>query len=566
MRLGVHLRLAGACLLLAVTLSACASPATTAVVRLPMPGTKVRQMDRFHALLAHSHDLGPVTASTRVSFLASLRHPGMSRAAAQLAAMYDPHSTRFGHYDSLRQWMRSTGLSPSMVDQVRAVLRRSGIAVDWQPGDGWMLVGGPAGAVERVFSVRIHEYRAVSGRRYYASARDPVIPHALASIVVGTGHVSNYPDRGFRIVPVGGLRPADLFSAYNITPLRSRHLDGSGETIAFIEIDGFHQSDFNAFTQHFGLSAMHPIVRAGPRLSNVDGEAELDMEVAHEIAPGAKLLVYNCSRRCSSSDMVNLESLAVRQNPRSIINISLGGCESAEGQGLVSAESSVFTEADLLGESVFAASGDNGAFTCLDQNWGAPPGPGAIGVSSPASSPGLTSVGGTRLSLHANATWYREEVWENPPATAGSGGGVSAYFPRPSWQHGQGVDNLYDRSGRREVPDVAADADPAGSVQIIVNGHLTAAGGTSQAAPIWAGITALVDQYLRGRKEAPAGFLNPTLYALASGKPAYAPFHDVTAGSNLVYPATTGYDMASGLGTPDAWNLARDLAAREAGK
>ncbi len=552
--------------ILLAALSGCSPGAATGTVRVPVLVASAAPADRFHALLARSRDLGPLPPATAVSFVALLRDPASRSGAARIAAIYNPHSSLFGHYESAGEWARRFGPSPALVARVQAMMRRSGITASWRAGDSWMLLNGSARAVERTFHVRIHRYRALSGRRFYAAPHDPVIPAVLDSFFAGTGHLSSYPDRRIRVVPIAGLRPTDLQTAYDISPLRSRHLDGSGETIVFIEIDGFHQSDFDVFTQHFGLPAMHPAIAAGPRLSNVDGEAELDMEVAHEIAPGAKLRVYNCSSSCSSGDMVSLENQAVRQNPRGIINISLGGCESAEGRGLVDAENSAFTEADALGESVFAASGDNGAFTCLDQNWGAPPGPGAIGVSAPASSPGVTAVGGTRLSLHTNGTWYREEVWENPPATAGSGGGISAYFARPSWQRGPGVRNSYDGSGRRELPDVAADADPAGSAQIVINGHLTAAGGTSQAAPIWAGMTALMNQYLKQRGESSAGFLNPVLYALTAGKPAYPPFHDVTIGTNLVYPATPGYDLASGLGTPDAWNLVRDIAAYKAGK
>jgi kumamolisin len=116
------------------------------------------------------------------------------------------------------------------------------------------------------------------------------------------------------------------------------------------------------------------------------------------------------------------------------------------------------------------------------------------------------------------------------------------------------------------VPDVAGDADPLTSAQVVIGGNLTEAGGTSQAAPIWAGITALVNGYLKGHGKPVAGFVNPALYRLAAGSPTYPPFHDVTVGGNLVYPAGPGYDMATGLGTPNAWNLARDLLIQKGGK
>ena len=148
---------------------------------------------------------------------------------------------------------------------------------------------------------------------------------------------------------------------------------------------------------------------------------------------------------------------------------------------------------------------------------------------------------------------------ENPPATAGTGGGISGFFKQPAWQRGPGVVGVDNPHGMREVPDVAAIADPETSAQVYIDGQFTQEGGTSQAAPVWAGMTALINQYLKGRGLHAVGFLNPALYRLAAGKPGHSPFHDVTMGTNLANPATRGYDMATGLGSPDAWNLARDL-------
>jgi kumamolisin len=118
-------------------------------------------------------------------------------------------------------------------------------------------------------------------------------------------------------------------------------------------------------------------------------------------------------------------------------------------------------------------------------------------------------------------------------------------------------------SGRycREVPDVAADAAPSSGAAVRVKGRWLSEGGTSLAAPVWAAMTALIDQYLRSRGGNPVGFANPVLYRLASHPPARTPIRDVTVGTNDFYPAGPGYDMVTGLGSPDAWNLARDLAS-----
>lgn len=534
-----------------------AFPATVA----PAAGTAAAP---FPSLLAHSRDLGPVTSSQTVTFLAVLRNPSARRQAAELAAIYSPHSRLFGHYKNAQH--PGAGALAHDVGFARAFLRRAGLTVSWEPGSEWLLVRGGARAVERVFRVRVHAYIASSGLHYYAAARDPRIPGPLRAVITGAGHIWSYPDRRPSIIPVAGLRPLDLLRAYDINPLRSRGLTGKGVTIAFVEIDGFRQADLNAFTQHFSLPAMHPTIAAGLPISKVQGEAELDLEIAHEIAPGARLVVYNCGPVCTNNQMLQVESQAVSGSSRGIISISLGGCEKAEGAQSVQAENSTYARAAALGETVLVASGDTGAYTCLQQNWGAAPSPRYVGVSSPASEPNVTAVGGTSLDLHANSAWYREQAWQNAAATAGTGGGTSAYFARPTWQRGPGVITSYNTANRREVPDIAADADPLTGAQVVISGQLTQVGGTSQATPIWAGMMALMNQYLKQQHLPVAGFLNPALYRLAAGSPTYPPFHDVTLGSNLLYPTGPGYDMTTGLGSPDAWNLVRDLAAYEGGR
>jgi kumamolisin len=487
----------------------------------------------------------------------ALRDATSAAERAKLAAISNPRSASFGHYLTPRQYASLVGPSRSRVRRALALLRRHGLRGTWRPGADWMDVDGPAGAIDRMFHVRIDRFRSRSGVRFYASRHDPSVPRSLRAVMSVAGHISSYSTVRRASIRPGGLLPADLLTAYDIKPLRSHGMNGSGQTIAFIEIDGYDQNDLDAFTQRFNLPPLQPQTMNGVRLSDVEGETELDLEVAHEIAPRARLRLYNCPNNCSGSDLVDLETRAVRDNPKGIVSVSIGACEPAAGRGDAQAESAAFSPTGALGVSTFVASGDNGAYTCLDQDWGAPPGPRSLGVSIPASVPGVTAVGGTRLSLNSNSTWYREEVWENPAETTGSGGGRSVYFSRPSWQRGPGTGG-----SMRQVPDISAAADPLTSAQVVIGGSVTEAGGTSQAAPIWAGITALMNQYLTRQGKPVAGFLNPALYRLATAHPQYSPFHDVTLGTNLAYPAGSGYDMATGLGTPDAWNLVRDLAAQ----
>lgn len=516
-------------------------------------------------MLRYAHDLGSAPDSLRVSVVLLLRDPVKRQPEADVAAIYDPRSPQFGRYKSVSQVETLYGPRPAAVAGIRRVLARHGLTVHWHPGDAWMLVDGPAARADQTFGIRIHRYRLGSGKEFWASSANPIIPTALRSTVVGAAHVTSYLDRRDTLVPPDGLTPVDMVQAYDVQPLRSQGFTGKGETIAFIEIDGYRQQDFDAFTKKFGLPAMHPILRYGSAIGHVDGEAELDMQVVHEIAPAAKLTVYNCSGTCSNSDFIRTEAQAVRGTPGGIISVSIGGCESAEGADLARAEATNFDRADALGESVFVASGDSGAFECLSQNWNAAPTAQYVGVSSPASVPGVTAVGGTRLSLTSQGQWYREQAWEVAPQTAGTGGGISGVFLQPSWQRAPGVQNSLNSGHMRELPDVAADADVLTSAQVNVNGQFNQVGGTSQATPIWAGITALINQYLKQRGGHGVGFFNPALYSLARSHQPYPPFHDITLGGNLFYPATVGYDLATGLGTPDSWNLARDLNAYQRG-
>jgi len=115
----------------------------------------------------------------------------------------------------------------------------------------------------------------------------------------------------------------------------------------------------------------------------------------------------------------------------------------------------------------------------------------------------------------------------------------------------------------RQVPDVSADANPDTGNDILHGGVVITGGGTSLSTPIWAAFTALTDQYLRAQGGRAVGFFNPELYRLAATNPPYRPLHDITVGGNDLYLAAVGYDMVTGLGSPDVWNLARDLALAE---
>lgn len=548
---------------LALLLSACVAPAS-----LPAASSA----DPFAALLARSQDLGPASAGRSVDLLLLLRDGSAGRQAADLAAMYRPGSPAFGRYETPAQFAAGYPVDPAVVARVRAYLGARGLTAHWAAGSTWLAVSGPPPAIDATFGASVHRYVSPDGLAFLASAADPRVPAALAPWVAAAGRIDTATPRVLKrpgrlsAVPPGGLTPDGLVAAYDLKPLRDQGLDGTGETIVFMEFDAFDQKDLDAFTQHFHLPPIRPEVH-GKALQPAEGEATMDLEVAHAIAPAAKLVVYN-HPNLSDAQIPDYHRQVLEANRGAVFSLSIGyGCDLAAGRTLEEGLQRAYAESAQLGDTVFVASGDSGAFTCLDnaKQWGIPPSDKYVSADAIASLPGVTGTGGTSLSVNADGSWYDETVWEDPARTVGSGGDISAFFPAPSWQQGPGVANQFNTQQHRQVPDIAADADNASGVSIVESGQLTPGGGTSQAAPIWAGSTALINQYLKGRGLHGVGFFNPALYALAAGKPANPPFHDITVGGNMVYPATPGYDLATGLGSPDVWNLARDLADYQQG-
>ena len=217
------------------------------------------------------------------------------------------------------------------------------------------------------------------------------------------------------------------------------------------------------------------------------------------------------------------------------------------------------------GRTIFVSSGDSGAFSCLHTENELDPDEHRPTVDWPASSPSVVAVGGTRLSLREDGSYYSENGWEDTLSSDGSGGGVSPLHPRPTWQ----LESVLPGPRRyRHVPDVAGPADCDSAFFIVYPEWVDGAWaqkkgpygcGTSAAAPFWAGVTALVAQYARANGIDRIGFLGAPLYALASMGTGGSPLMDVRTGGNLQSNAGPGWDYATGLGTPHAWNLARAI-------
>jgi kumamolisin len=444
----------------------------------------------------------------------------------------------------------------------------NGLWVRWRPSEGWAIVEGAAADVAVAFGVPVHDYRGRKGQVFYASPRQPEVPPPLRGIVTGLGRIMGYTPHstaspGFLPldVPKGGLTPDGLLEAYNATPLAEAGFTGKGATIVFFAFDSADQEDLDTFADTSALPRFTPVVIGG-KPEEVHGETAMDLQVAHAIAPDARLVVVNARPTVEGDGAYEkigrMFEQADRQFPGAVWSLSIAwGCEALVTAADLAPVQSALVAAQRRGTSAFDASGDTAGLECKGgDEFSAPPGPDDIGLNSVGSMPEMTAVGGTTLSTGPRGQWVTEHAWVDSPLTQGTSGGVSALYDRPAWQNRLIMKR--DTERRRLSPDVSAVADPFTGVRFIFKQRDVIGGGTSQSAPIWAALTVLMNQYLVANGGHPLGNLNPLLYRVAAG--ANLPgFRDVTLGGNAVDTAQPGYDLVTGLGSPNTYNLARNL-------
>jgi subtilase family serine protease len=384
-----------------------------------------------------------------------------------------------------------------------------------------------------------------------------------------------------------------IASAYGFTSLYNAGDFGAGQAVALIEFAPYNADDIAAYQSCYRTSAsVTPISVDGGAGTDTSGdgtgEADLDIEQIVGLAPAASIDVYegpdSDTANITSANVLDAYGEAIDSTAK-VISTSWGACETGE-ETLAQAENTLFEQAAAQGQSVYAAAGDGGSTDCYVDGGKKDR---TLAVDDPGSQPYVTSVGGTSLPSISNLPM--QTTWNDSSDEDGAGGGgVSALWGMPSYQSGAaaslGVINSYSSdtscgaaSGSycREVPDVSADADPKTGYLIYTIQNpdsaetpeygWTAIGGTSAAAPLWAALTALANasSYCDGTY---VGFANPVLYDVANSEYSTA-FTDISSGTNdytpsgltggVYYRATSGYDMATGLGTPLAGTLVPDV-------
>ncbi|HEX4750221.1 MAG TPA: S53 family peptidase [Bryobacteraceae bacterium] len=321
---------------------------------------------------------------------------------------------------------------------------------------------------------------------------------------------------------------------------------GANQTIALIELGGgFKSSDLQKYWKQIGVNNVSVTAVSVDGAKNApvgdpnsaDAEVVLDIEVAGGVAPGARIAVYFAPN--TDQGFLDAINAAIHDTVRkpSVISISWGAAESEWTSQAMDAFNAAFQDAATLGITVCAAAGDNGS---SDGESGGKP-----HVDFPASSPWVLACGGTRLQ-GSNDKITSETVWNDGTDGGATGGGVSAFFTKPSYQNSVAVPkpNGNGNSTGRGVPDVAGVADPETGYEILVDGQRGVVGGTSAVAPLWAGLIALINSQL-GKN---VGWFHPTIYGTFAQ---HKVLHDITSGNNGTYKAGIGWDACTGYGTPN---------------
>ena len=409
-----------------------------------------------------------------------------------------------------------------------------------EPARRLIKLRGTIAALQQAFGTRLDLYRQ-GEREFRARSGMLHLPADLLPIVEAVLGLDDRPAAFAKALPMTGAAPAPGYLPNRIGALYDFPIGvtGAGQCIAIIELGGgYRDSDNQAAFAAMGL-AVPTIVAVpvdgaanNPGQSNAaDDEVALDLQVAGGVAPGATLAVYFAP--ASFAGFVDAVTTAIHDTTQrpSVISISWGVNETAWSAATRQAMDSAFQDAATLRISVFVAAGDNLATNGSSD--------GTLNVQYPASSPWAIGCGGTLIETDGNAI-TSEEVWSDTGNGQGTGGGFSALYPVPDFQKSANA------ASGRGVPDVAGDAaQPTGYVTT-VNGTSKVIGGTSAVAPLWAGLTALINE----QAVAPIGFFLPDLYADPTLLRPITEGNNKPKGTDVGYSAGPGWNACTGLGVP----------------
>jgi subtilase family serine protease len=502
---------------------------------------------------------------------------------AFIQELYNPASPNYRHYLTPAQFTERFGPTEQDYKVLIAFAKAAGLEVTHEHPNRVVLdVKGSVADIETVFHVTIRNYQHPSeARTFYAPDIEPALVLGSSALhITGldnftrphpkhTHHLPNQNDRAGTTAsskegsaPGGQLWGNDFRNAY----VPGTTLTGIGQNVGLLEFEGYYPSDISQYETDIGMSSttrpklVVVSVDAGatPQDEGDNGEeCSGDIEMIVSMVPGLDAIyVFEDGLPDTNPHFDDiLESMVTYTNVLQF-SCSWGGSTAVDPTSEV-----LFKQMAAQGQSFYDASGDAGAF---------------VGnVQFPSDSPNIMQVGGTTLTDGSapSFSWNNEVAWDwhsGPNVSArnavSSSGGISTYYGIPSWQTNISMTVNKGSTTMRNIPDVAANADNC--YLYTDDGEKSGGwGGTSFAAPLWAGFTALINQQAAANGRPPVGFLNPALYALASGTNYTNFFHDITSGNNTwrsspsKFFAVAGYDLCTGLGTMNGTNLINALAA-----
>lgn len=547
-----------------------------------MPG----HLPNAQALL---HPLGRVPATNSLRLAISLPLHNRTELTNFLERLYDPSSPDYHHYLTPEQFNARFGPTAQEYQTVLQFAKSNGFDIV-KTRDSRMLldVQGKVADVEKAFHLRLRNYQhPTESRQFYAPDVEPTVDASLPILdVIGlSDYAEAHPMLHARQIeaktnPVtasgpGGSGPDNLFIGNDFRNAYAPgvNLNGAGQTVGLLELDGYYSSNIVTYES---LASLPNVPLSNVDVTNYTAtpgtnviEVSLDIEMAISMAPGlSAVAIFGAGS--SVNTLVAFEDILDSMASSNQVKQFSSSWGYTGGTDPNTTTDQALQKMGTQGQSFFQASGDGDAW--INPIW------------VPADSPYLTSVGGTFLSMNGTGASYASEtVWNNGPAGGwsanentshfgqkndyvGSGGGVSTVYTIPSWQTNAVINtNNQGSSTMRNIPDVALTGTNIFVVATLGTNTYWEVSGTSCAAPLWAGFTALVNQQAAAGGTS-VGFINPAIYAIGKSATYTSDFHDINTGNNSnlystnLFLAVNGYDLCTGWGTPTGAALINALA------
>lgn len=531
-----RLKLLTAAISLAASASVCATTSgivgSNAFVALNQHATVLRHGDVISGALASSYPMH-IEVALKLRNTDQL-HTFIKTARTSTLSMIQ-------HKMSTKEFVANYAPTADQASKVAAYLTAAGFTnVQIAPNRLMISADGRTDTAKAAFQTTFAQVRTRNGRMAYMHDSDVHIPASLRDSVLSViglqsvheAHTFAVPiQAGYTTQAVTGHDPTEFSSIYGGTGVAT----AAGVPVGIVTQGKITQTitDLNTFTSQNGLATVTTqTVNTNGTSTDTSGLGEwsLDSQDIVGMAGGqvGKLIFYNIPTLSNANLTADFNTI-VSANATKIINVSLGECEtSAQSDGSAAAQDQIFQQAVAQGQTFSISTGDSGADECGD---------GGTTPSWPAASQYVVAVGGTTLNA-STTTWNSATVWSD------GGGSSSTFEPQPSWQSGVAPGST------RGLPDIAYDADPNSGSKIIVNGATQQYGGTSLAAPLFAGAWARIIAI----KGSSIGFAAPLLYQLPASD-----FHDITSGNNGGETAGPGYDLATGRGEMIISSAVNDL-------